>query len=328
MKIRNVIYMVLGLLLCFITNLKAQWDAPYSHFWMIKNSYNPSFAGAEDKISATAMYKQLHSKAEDAPSVVHFSGSMPFQFLGLNHGVGAVLTNSMVGKERNQFFGAQYSYNQRIGSSFLNIGVQAGFYDINYDASSIISRIDSTKSAAKQMIANPAEGKPFDFGAGVSWTSRNYFVGLGVRHINEARYYSTNLYNDSMGEMNGDSLRATIPMSYNFMAEYNIKLFNTLFEVEPMLFYESNAYASSLYGALQLNWNRKLSLGGMWRRNAGYSVFAGANLSGITLRYAYDQNQKINGINYGPNHEILIQYNFDRDLFKPKPQPYRSIRLL
>src|SRR6478609_4561862 len=38
-------------------SLKAQQDAQYTQFFMTKLSYNPAYAGSEDKICATGLYR-------------------------------------------------------------------------------------------------------------------------------------------------------------------------------------------------------------------------------------------------------------------------------
>ncbi len=325
---RNNFGIFIVLLLCLVsTSLKAQWDTSFTQFWMIKNSYNPSFAGASGEINISALNKRMYSGVEDVPSVMHIAGSMPFQFLGLNHGVGAVFSNSKVGKVHNNFMAIQYSYNQRIGNSMLSAGVQLGYHEMNYDAASMHFRVDSSQNQRKEIVVNPVEKKRADISAGASFTTSRFFAGVAARHINEPSYYSIRV-NQVDEDINNDSTLSKIPISYNFMAGYNIRLFNTLIELEPMVFYESNADSHTLSGALQMCWDRKYSAGAMWRKDAGYSLFASVVFSNIIVRYAFDKNRRDNGIDFGPNHEFVVQYKFDMGLFKPKPQPYKSIRLL
>lgn len=326
-KNRKIHILVLVLLMMLSLSAHAQWDVPYSQFWIAKGSYNPSFAGSGTSIDVSALYKCMYAGVDDAPKVINLSASMPFEFLGLRHGVGLVFENSNVGKEQNIHFAAQYSYNQKVGRGMLNAGVQVGFRELNYDAASLMLRVDSTNGSQKQALANPVDKRRIDMSAGLSFTTARFFAGVGVRHINEPGYYSVSLHN-SDEVVNNDSTLSKIPMSYNLMMGYNIKLFNTLFELEPMLFYETSTDFENLYGALQLSWNRKYSLGAMWRKDAGYSMFAGAAFSNIVVRYAYDKNKYDGAVNFGANHEVSLQYSFDLDLFRPKPQPHKSIRLL
>lgn len=325
-RIKLGIFVIVFLWL-FSVALNAQWDTSFTQFWMIKNSYNPSFAGASGSINASALNKRMNTKAENGPSIVHLTANMPFEFLGLNHGVGAVFANSKVGKEHNNYLAVQYSYNQRIGKSMLNAGVQLGYHEMNYDAASIFMRMDSTQGVKKEIVANPVDKKRVDINGGVSFTSSRFYVGIAARHINEPTYYSVSLHNEG-DVMGNDSTLSKIPLSYNFIAAYNISLFNTLFELEPMVLYESNAYTNRLCAAMQLSWKQRYSIGGMWRKDDRYSLFASAAFSNVVVRYAYDQNKYYKGADFGSNHEVALQYVFDLDLFRPKPKPHKSIRLL
>lgn len=327
---RRVVYIILtslGLLLLSF-DLKAQWDLPYTQFWDNKTSVNPSFAGENDKISASVLYKQHWDKAKDAPQVVQLSANSPLKFLGLAHGVGIVLSNTNVAKERNSFMAAQYTYKHKVGKGWLNAGLQLGVYDINFDAASCYLNIDSINDE-KTVIANLVDKKRVDLSAGLSWTSNRFFVGVGVNHINEPKYYSLKLHKDNdMGVIANDSTLSKIPISYNLMAGCNIRLFNTLFELQPMVFARIDDVSYDLNAAMQLVWNEKYSAGTAWRGDKGYSIFAGLSVSNMSFKYAFDQNRNGIGKDAGSNHEVMVQYNFDLDLFRPKPQPHKSIRLL
>lgn len=314
-------------LLTYSLHVKAQWDSSSTQFWNVKTSFNPSFAGEKEQISTSVLYKQHWAKAKDGPRVMHLSANMPIEFLGLAHGVGIMLSNTNVGQERNSFMAAQYSYKHKVGKGWLNAGIQMGMHDINFDAASYQLKIDSVQND-KSISVNPVDKKRIDFSAGISWTSKRFFVGVGANHINQPNYYSVKVNQNNNDQATNDSTMSKMPISYNLMAGCNIRLFNTLFEIEPMIYARADEVSKDLSAALQLSWNKKYSAGAMWRGDRGYSIFAGATISNVSLRYAFDRNKDIIGRDAGANHEVIVQYSFDLDIFNPKPQPHKSIRLL
>lgn len=304
----------------------AQWDVPYTQFWTVKNIYNPSFAGENTEVSINTLYKQQLMQVDNAPQTILLTGSMPIELFGSHHGVGFMLSNMNVGKERNSFIAAQYNYKQKIGLGWINIGVQAGVHELNFDANSYQILIDSTQNSKKSVVANPIDKKRIDLNVGVSWTSSNVFAGVGIKHINEPKYYSMQSHIESSNI--NDSTLSKIPISYNLMLGCNIKLLDTLFEIEPMLLAQTVARQNSLSAALQIRWKKKFSAGAVWNSDVGYSFFAGTTISGLGIRYACDLNNIGQIRDVGLNHELVLQYSFALDKFKPKPQPHKSIRLL
>lgn len=325
-RTRHIITFMFSLLLLSI-QMNAQWDAPITQFWETKSSINPSFVGEKEQINTSVFYKQHWAKAKDAPRVMQLSANMPIELLGLAHGVGILLSNTDVGSERNSFMAAQYTYKHKVGRGWLNAGVQLGLHDINFDASSYQLKIDSVQNT-KSIVANPVDKKRIDVGVGASWISNRFFVGVGASHLNQPRYYSVKVNQDNSDKSVNDSTMSKIPISYNLMVGCNIRLFSTLFEIEPMIYARADEVSKDLNAALQLSWNKKYSAGAMWRADRGYSIFAGATISNVSLRYAFDKNRDIIGKHAGANHEVVVQYSFDLDIFNPKPQPHKSIRLL
>lgn len=313
-------YILSVIFLCaLLSNAAAQWDIPVTQFWYAKSSYNPSFAGHREEVDVNALYKQYWTKAAEAPRTLVINGSMPVEFLGLRHGVGVSLINTNMGNVSNTFIAAKYAYKHRVGRGWLNFGAQLGLHQLNFDEGSYKIQIDSTQGVQKKIVANPVDKKRVDFNVGMSWNTESFFVGVAAMHLNEPQYYSIPIDNDA------DSTYSKIPISYNLMLGYNIKLFSTLFEIEPMVFAQHTSQQTRLHGAMQIKWAKKISAGAMWRGDEGYSIFAGADISGVGIGYAYDYNRRMDA---GPNHEIVLRYNFPLDLFKPKPQPHKSIRLL
>lgn len=324
MEKRRILFLTV-LLLC-VLHAQAQWDAPFSQFWMVKTYYNPSFAGESDKIQASGAYKYEWTGVANAPHRVFIGADMPVKFLGLRHGVGLVTHSHITGNERNNAFGAQYTLKIKAGKGMFNIGVQAAMLDLNFDAASLRLWADSTKNNQKTIKFNPTDKKTIDINAGISWTSKNFFAGMGAMHLNQPDYYSVG---DTVFTANTDSTLSRIPLSYNFMAGYNIRVLHPLIEIQPMFFAQTSNFSQiQVQAALRAVYNKKYLVGASWRGKWGYSFFAGAVIEDVEVGYAYDLHTSGIGKESGGSHEVSIRYRFPIDLFQPKPMPHKSIRLL
>ncbi len=316
--------------LLFATQLKAQWDLPFSQFWMAKTYYNPSFAGETDKIQVSGIYKIQWSGIKNAPKRYMIAADAPFEFLGGRHGVGLLTYSESVEQMRNSLIAAQYTFKYKLGKGYLNIGIQAGLSELNYDASSYRLLPDSTASNQQEGIkVNPTatEKKALDLNAGISWISNNFYAGVGAAHLTQPQFYAVN---DSIAsiDVRNDSTLSSVPRTYNFMAGCNIRIPGTLFQIQPMVWMQSDLVNTYGQGAMRFMYDGKYSVGAAWRYNDGYSFFAGATIQGVEVGYAYDLYTSGIGKSSKGNHEISFRYRFPFDLFGKETQPHKSIRLL
>lgn len=322
---KRCLLLTILLLLCSLLHLQAQWDDPPGQYWAVKSYLNSSFAGDTEAISTTAFYRYAWRGIENAPQQLILTADMPFEFFGRRHGVGLVINNETVGQLRNSLLAVQYSFKKEFGKGFLNMGLQVGVYDLNFDAGSKYIFEDSLQHGRGTLKVDPADKQVIDLGAGISWTGKSVFIGLSAIHLNQPRFYA---HNDSLGaDLQSDSTLSAIPLSYNLMAGYNITLFHTL-EIQPMLWVQTDLSTLQVQATLRLEYNKKLSGGASWRMNDGYLLFAGTTIREVELGYAYGLHTRGIGQNSRGSHELYLRYNFPLDHFKPKRQPHKSIRLL
>ncbi len=334
MEKRRFLWAVL-LFLCVILPTRAQWDVSYSHYWATRSYTNPSFAGEKEAIRATALYRYPWSGIEQAPQYFLIAADMPFEFLGRRHGVGVAAHTERVGSLRNSLLTAQYSFKKEIGDGFLNVGLQAGVHDLKFNAGNRQFVADSLSLSHGKFQVASTDKKLFDLGAGISWTSPSLFIGFSNLHINHPRFP---VLNPEILSENPDappllpieptdSLRSSVPRSYNFMAGYNIRLFRSL-ELQPMVWLQNSSDDTRAQATLRFVYDKKFSGGASWRKDHGWVLFAGTTLKGVEWGYAYDLYTKGFGKSSKGSHEMYLRYEFPVDYFKPKRQPHKSIRLL
>ncbi len=333
MEKRRFLWAVL-LFLCVNIPTRAQWDVSYSHYWATRSYTNPSFAGEKEAIRASALYRYPWNGIEQAPQHVFLSADMPFEFLGRRHGVGLAAHTETAGSLRNSLLTAQYSFKKAIGDGFFNFGLQAGAHDLKFDAGSRQFVADSFSLSHGRLQVAITDRKLFDLGAGISWTSPSLFIGFSILHINQPRFtvfnpeiLSENSDDHPLLPIESDSLRSSVPRSYNLMGGYNIRLFRSL-ELQPMVWLHNSSDDTKIQSTLRFVYDKKLSGGASWRKDHGWVLFAGAAFKGVELGYAYDLYTKGFGKSSKGSHEVYLRYEFPVDYFKPKRQPHKSIRLL
>lgn len=321
-------FLIIFTLFCIATKSHAQWEAPVSHYWEAKSYYNPSFAGAKDQISTTAVYQYQRTVIKDSPQRIILTANMPFDFLKRKHGVGLVVYSGNIGSLRNSLLAAQYNFRQQLGTGMLNIGLQTGVYDLSYDSGNIGIFPDSLQNSNlqnnQQLNINLTKKQVADISAGISWTGNRFFVGLSIMHFNQPLFYTASDSGNNFPNTSTDSTQSQIPRSYNFIAGYNIRLLNSL-EIQPMVWVLHDENQTQTQATVKMEYNKRFSGGITLNSESDYSVFAGTTIQGFRFGYAYTLHNK--GI-VKDSHELFVRYDFTIDSFKPKMKPHKSIRLL
>ncbi len=328
---KRQLFLIITLLLCTKTQIRAQWETSVSQPWVVKNYYNPSFVGHLDNINTTALYRYQQANKNDAvPHAnqrVIITCDMPFLFMQRNHGAGIVVYTENYGSLRNSLLATQYSYKQSIANGMLNVGIQAGIYNLNYYSGTTNINSDTPQNNNQQIRVEMTGIQVADIGAGVSWTDKRFYAGFSIMHLNqpgfkiESNNNKTNT-NTSPEMVNGnskviDSLRSFIPRTFNFITGYNIPLFNSL-EIQPMLWILTDNNQTQIQTIIRMEYNNKLSGGISIVSKNRHSIFIGTTIQGLNLGYAYTNR----------SHELYLKYNFALNNLKPKTQPHKSIRIL
>lgn len=155
---------------------EAQQYPVFTQYYFNELVINPAYAGNHVQLSLTAMYRNQWVNFPGAPKTFSFSGHTA---LAKNKvGVGLMVNHDEIGSYKNEHIYASYAYKIHFPNATLSMGLQAGINLLGADYSKL--DLQTPGDAAFYNILNVV--KP-NFGAGLFYTKKNFFVGFSVPFI-------------------------------------------------------------------------------------------------------------------------------------------------
>jgi type IX secretion system PorP/SprF family membrane protein len=175
----------------------AQQYPVFTQYYFNELVINPAYAGAHVQLSMTSTYRHQWVNFPGAPKTISLSGHTAL-YNG-KMGVGLLINHDEIGSYGNQNVYGYYSYKINFRDATLSMGLQAGFNFLGVD----FSQLDLLDPDDPSFVPLN-EFKP-NFGAGLYYNRKNFFVGFSVpfilnsdltsdaetlaTSIKEARYY-------------------------------------------------------------------------------------------------------------------------------------------
>lgn len=177
---------------------RAQQYPVFTQYYFNELVINPAYAGNHVQLSLTAMYRNQWVNFPGAPKTFSISGHTA---LAKNKvGVGIMVNHDEIGSYKNEHIYASYAYKIHFQNSTLSMGLQAGINLLGAD----YSKLD-LQNPGDQAFYNILNVVKPNFGAGLFYTKKNFFVGFSVPfllnnkvansveglmgQLKEARYY-------------------------------------------------------------------------------------------------------------------------------------------
>ena len=280
--------------------LCAQQDPQFTQYMFNNFNYNPAFAGTEGVTKITFMHRTQwlgYSPTYDdggAPTTQIVSGHTPVALL--RGGVGGYFVNDNLGAVSNLEIQGSYAYYVNVKNGRLSLGVRAGMISQTVDFAKFRAIDPSDPLLAKK--GKESQMRP-DFAVGAALRKENYYVGIGVNHLNQASYdfgltqqnklkqhmYLTGAY---FYDMNFD-------VRIQFVGLVKTDLVKTSFDVGVLAYLKN-----TMWGGLSFRQSDALSL------ILGYSFLQDKALKvGYSLDYVVnDQDAK-----EATSHEFMISYS-------------------
>lgn len=155
-------------------SLRAQHNSTYSQYMFNGLLLNPAYAGSQEALNLTALYRRQWLGIGGAPSTLSFGAHTPLKRKKVS--VGIILEQENMGLFNQTRTGLVYAYRFRFLKGHLSFGAQFGARVYAYDQSSLKVKdaYDPGFSGMAVRIIRP------DFGAGAYYHDKNVYAGLAA----------------------------------------------------------------------------------------------------------------------------------------------------
>ncbi len=315
---------LIGFILVTISSLSlyGQQEAQFSQNMFNLMALNPGYAGANDAICATSLFRQQWTGFQDpdgsrtSPQTILLSLDAPIRLLG--GGLGLTISQDEIGFEKNLGVKLSYAYHLPIGMGRLQIGAQASFLD---------KSIDFTKFKPLQT------GDPLLMGQGQSNITTDF--AFGAYYQVPGRYYagiaSTQLSEATIEDQVSTSAFA-LKRHYFIMGGYSFMLpSNPSFVIKPSVLIKTD-FAAAQYDVNGLvEYNSRFWGGLSYRVQDAVVIILGfvpvpRTIPGLKIGYSYDLTTSPLGAEgrSSGSHEIMLNYCFNIIIKHPTTEYHNS----
>lgn len=314
---KRVFLFMIALLTCTAV-VRAQDDMQLNQYYLSMGYYNPGYAGTTGDLNTLGLFRQQWIGMPGASTGFLVVADMPLTLGKTNHGIGLVVNTESIGLDQNTKVGFQYAYKQKLLGGILSIGLQAGIFNRAFDGTKVYIPESDFHSQEDEAIPRTAvQAMALDLNAGVYYTHKNFYVGLGATHLTEpVLEYDVNA-------------SSYLSRGLNLTGGYNIKLRNPLYELQPSVFMMTNMQNSFLADiTARMVYNKMFNGGFSWRVNQSVAILLGATFGRIQVGYAYDfPTTAILKASTG-SHEVLVRYQLKLNKTKTGKNRHKSVRIL
>lgn len=300
-----------------ITGIRAQYDSQLSQYFMAMGYYNPAYAGVREDLNLLALSRLQWIGIEGAPKSFFIHADMPFKLGKTNHGVGLLIFTEGIGLFQNTHVNLQYAYKQKLLGGTLSAGLQFGLVNQSFNGEKVFYPTSQFHQQQDQAIPNvQVSGMGMDIGAGLYYTHKKFYVGLGVTHLNKAEV--------RLDEYSSMYLSST----YNLTGGYNIQLRNPLYELQPSVFFKTDMQSFQADITARLVYNKMFNGGFSWRVNESVILLLGAKFGSFHVGYAYDFPTTPILKGTSGSHELMVSYKLKLKKSKSGKNKHKSVRIL
>lgn len=277
-----------------ISETQGQQYPVFSQYYFNELVINPAFAGAHVQLSMNATYRNQWVNFPGSPRTVSFSGHS--SFVRGKVGAGILINNDRIGSYDNQNLYLFYAYKIRFMRGTLSMGLQAGgnFLQADYSKLDLVDPLDPSFSPISKFKPN--------FGAGLYYNEKNWFVGFSVPFIlNNGMARSLETAVDGIKEARYYFLRggAIFPINAQESVKFNPSILVRSQEGQPLSMDLNAGFV--FYDAM--------SVGLSWRSGDALISFVDFKLS-EKFHFAYSYDLTSSGLNAFSNgsHEFMLNY--------------------
>jgi len=286
-----------GLSIC-----RGQQSAQFSQYMFNTLFYNPAYAGVEGVTTLTAFHRTQWAGYQ--PTLDNSGGintqvvSLNAPLLRLRGGFGLHIVNDNIGPLTNLQAQASFAYHLGVGSGKLSLGFRVGAFSqtVDYDQYRPVDPDDRLL----QNNGRVSQLRP-DFSVGVFYRARQYYAGVGFKHLVDAQFDFVGI--DTLNNPLENHIAVTGGFDYD--PTYRVRLTPSFLVQSDLNSYSFDislmaTYDDTMWGGV--SFRQQEALIGM----IGYSFFKEKSLK---LGYAFDYTIVAQEAKAPTSHEIMVTYS-------------------
>ena len=301
--------------------LQAQQTPQYSLYQLNPYAYNPAYAGTENTLVATGVYRQQWSNLKGAPETQHLNIHMPLYVI--SSGVGLKVENDAIGAHRSTQALLSFSYQIELGrQTSLSVGISGGYLQYGLDGDKLRAPEGTYVDAGVFSHNDPnlPEGKVqagtavMEAGVYLQWKELGFGLASqpAVAPVLEAQ--------------NNGTFRLKPARHYLAMANYRVEIGDNL-AIRPSVLVKTDFIETQTEISAVFRWRENIFAGASLRGMTGSARDAIVLLGGLrlnertTLAYSFDiPLSALKAANRG-SHELLLRYELNKPIGTGKLPP-------
>lgn len=303
--------------LLFATQMvMAQQPAQYSMYRLNKYAFNPGYAGLDNSLSMTGVYRTQWVGLPGSPVTQNLNAHMPLYIAG--GGVGLSVENETLGSWRQTAFSASFAYQLPVSKSGLfSLGLSAGWVQRQLDGSKVRTPSTVIDDLGNVIHNDPYLGNSLEGGAGPT-------AHFGAFYQGERLEFGISAINLLGNRLKLSDLKFEQERTYFLYLGYRLDL-NKKFTTIPSILLKTDVYQTQIDFSVTTQYNENIFVGASLRGYHSNSLDAIALMGGfkltekISIAYSYDLGLSNLKTASTGSHEVLLNYNIGRPIGKGRP---------
>ena len=296
-------------ILAGVFKLSAQQELMVSQYMFNGLFLNPAYAGSHKYISSSLTYRKQWVNFDGAPTTYLFAVDGPL--LKEKMGLGLIVSNDKIGITNQTDVYANYSYFVKMGEGKLSFGLKAGFsqYSAKVSDLAIWDANDPSFTGTVKTALVPK------FGFGTYYHTAKWFAGFSIPTLAAANLKKE--YSPTLANAEVISKHYYFTAGYVFKAGQDFKIKPTiLLKKEKAAPYEVDLTVMAFYMDV-------IALGVAYRSNDAVTALLNYQINKrFRVGYAYDFTTTAIAKYSSGSHEIMLGYDFGKDIIKIKTPRY------
>lgn len=273
------------ILMLFSLRSAAQHNSDYIQYMFNGLLINPAYAGSQDALNITAMYRKQWVGLNGAPVSAMLTAHSPLKNKKLNLGI--TLVNDKFGVYNHTKADIIYAYRVKIFNGKLSLGLQGGVDSYTTDW----NRVNTSESGDPNFVASAMRKIIPEAGVGAYYHSKNFYIGVAVPDLfynGLNKFFMTTLTTGFVYKVNSDfRIKPAVLIKYIKGSPLAPNVSTTFYYKDVVGLGLGYTYSNSamIYADIKIN----------GQLNFGYG-------------YAYMLNA-LNAYTFG-THEIMLRYLF------------------